>query len=336
MASLMEVIERFAPISLGLGIIVLLLGGYWLVHGSVAIARRLGVSTLVVGLTVVAIGTSSPELFFNVIAATSGHTELSFGNVMGSNIANIGLILGISAVAAPLAVHGRVINKELPWLIGVSVAIVPLALLRLGTSKHGFHWVDGLLMLVVFAVFLRIWYRMGRREAAADPMLRELSQETKAGPLPSIPAAVAFVVAGLVLLLAGGKLSETGAVTVARWIGFSDALIGLTVVAIATSLPELITSIMAVRKGHTDLAVGNVVGSNFCNLLLVLGATATIADVPVPEWGWFDLSMMIAITLALLLLAKTGRHSITRRRGVALLVAYVAYIAFGVARELWL
>ncbi len=123
MTSLMDVIVRFAPISGIVGIFVLLLGGHWLVRGSVAIARRAGVSTLVVGLTVVAIGTSSPELFFNVIAATSGHTELSFGNVMGSNIANVGLILGISAVAAPLAVHGRVINKELPWLVFVSVAM---------------------------------------------------------------------------------------------------------------------------------------------------------------------------------------------------------------------
>ncbi len=334
MTSLMEVIERFAPISLFVGILALVLGGYWLVHGSVAIARRLGVSSLVVGLTVVAIGTSSPELFFNVIAATSGHTELSFGNVMGSNLANIGLVLGLSAVWAPLAVHGRVINKELPWLVFVSVAMVGLALIPLGA--HGFHRFEGVVMLVVFTLFLVIWYRMGRREAAADPMLRELSQETKAGPLPSIPAAVAFVVAGLVLLLAGGKLSETGAVTVARWIGFSDALIGLTVAAIATSLPELITSIMAVRKGHTDLAVGNVVGSNFCNLLLVLGATATIADVPVPEWGWFDLTMMIVITMVLLLFAKTHHHSITRWEGVVLVVLYVGYIAFGVARELWL
>ncbi len=330
MASLMEVIERFAPISLGLGIIVLLLGGHWLVHGSVAIARRAGISTLVVGLTVVAIGTSSPELFFNVIAATSGHTELSFGNVMGSNIANIGLILGISAVAAPLAVHGRVINKELPWLVLVSVAMVGLALIPLGA--HGFHRFEGVVMLAIFILLLGIWVRMGRREPA-EPVFEELSEETGAGPLPSIPAAVAFVVAGLALLLAGGKLSETGAVTLARWLGWSDALIGLTIVAFATSLPELATSIMAVRKGHTDLAVGNVVGSNFCNLLLVLGATATIADVPVPEWGWFDLTMMIVITLVLLLFAMTHRHCITRWGGVWLLVLYVGYMTFGVLRE---
>ena len=187
-------------------------------------------------------------------------------------------------------------------------------------------------MLVVFILLLWIWVRMGRREPA-EPIFEELSEETGAGPLPSIPAAVAFVVAGLALLLAGGKLSETGAVAVARWLGLSDALIGLTIVACATSLPELATSIMAVRKGHTDLAVGNVVGSNFCNLLLVLGATATIADVPVPEWGWFDLSMMIIITLVLLLFAKTQRHSITRWKGVALLVAYAAYMTFGVLRE---
>ncbi|MHC4107775.1 MAG: sodium:calcium antiporter, partial [Planctomycetota bacterium] len=160
--------------------------------------------------------------------------------------------------------------------------------------------------------------------------------------LPSMPAAVVLVVAGFALLLGGGKLSETGAVAVAKWAGLSDALIGLTIVAFATSLPELATSLAAVRKNHADLAVGNVVGSNLCNLLLVLGATATIKPVPVPalgssvlqQSGWFDLGMMIVITFILLVFAKT--HSITRRKGVFLLACYGIYMAFGVAREIWL
>jgi len=320
---------------LAVGIAVLLLGGQALVTGSVTVARRLGISTLVVGLTIVAMGTSAPELFFNVIAARAGHTELSFGNIIGSNIANIGLVLGLAALYRPLDVHGRVVKKELPWLVVVSFAMLGLAFLPFGDppDRAAFSWIDGAIMLVCFGVFMVSWYRMGRREAA-DPYMRELGAEAEAETLGSLTGAVFLVLIGLACLVAGGELTKQGAVRIAEMLGLSEALIGLTIVAFATSLPELVTAIIACRKGHDDLAVGNVVGSNVFNLLLVLGVTALVAPIVLPtKHGWQDLVVMIGITCVLMLMAFSHRK-ITRWEGVVLLAGYVAYMGWAVGREI--
>jgi len=317
------------------GMALLLVGGHWLVLGSVTIARRLGVSTLVIGLTLVAGGTSSPELFFNVIAAAGGHSELSFGNIIGSNIANIGLILGITALITPLAVHGAVVKKELPWLIVVTVAVLLLAVAppAIEASRGGFGRIDGVLMLLVFTVFMVSWYRMGRRDAA-DRLVKEVGEEAEADTQSSVALASLLFVAGLVFLLAGAKVTETASVSIARWLGMSDALIGLTIVAIATSLPELTTAVVACRKGHHDLAVGTIVGSNLFNLLLVLGVTSTVAPVLRPEFGLHDLIAMTVITLLLLPMAITHRKRISRTEGGLLLVLYLGYMTHSVLREL--
>ncbi|MHC4108678.1 MAG: calcium/sodium antiporter, partial [Planctomycetota bacterium] len=323
--------------ALAVGVIALLLGGHWLVTGSVTIARRLGVSTLVVGLTIVAMGTSAPELFFNVIAAHSGHVELSFGNIIGSNIANIGLVLGVAALYRPLDVHGRVINKELPWLVIVSIAMFGFVLLPVGepAGSAAFSRFDGAIMLAWFVVFFASWYRMGRREAA-DPLMRELGAEAEAETLGSLTGAVFVVVLGLACLVGGGELTKEGAVAIAEMLGWSEALIGLTIVAFATSLPELVTAIIACRKGHDDLAVGNVVGSNVFNLLLVLGLTAIVAPVVLPgdKQGWQDLIVMLGITCVLMLMAFSHRR-IARWEGALLLGMYFAYMTWGVAREVY-
>ena len=315
------------------GIVLLLLGGHWLVTASVTIARRLGVSTLVVGLTIVAMGTSAPELAFNLIAALGNHGELSFGNIIGSNIANIGLVLGVTAVFRPLAVHGRIVSKELPWLLAVSVAMYLLALPMFAgeAGVFGFGRIDSGVMLAWFGLFFVGWYRMGRRERA-DPLVRELGAEAEAETLTSTPGAAVLLLVGLVCLVGGGKLSEEGAVAIAEWLGLSEALIGLTIVAIATSLPELTTAIISVRKGHDDLAVGNVVGSNVFNLLLVLGLTTLVAPIALPAAGMHDLSAMVVITCLLMLMALT-RHKISRWEGALLLALYVAYMSYGVLRE---
>jgi cation:H+ antiporter len=314
------------------GLLVLLAGGHWLVNGSVAIARRFGISTLLVGLTIVAMGTSAPELAFNVIAALSNHADLSFGNVIGSNIANIGLILGVSALYRPLNVHGHVINKELPWLLVVSALMfvfvmkVPFA----GETAYGFSRYDGGAMLLLFALFMIGWIRMGRRETA-DPLTAQLRAEAEAAG--SFPGAVLLVLLGLACLVGGGKLGELGAVHLARWLGLSQAVIGLTIVAFATSLPELVTGIIACRKGHDDLAVGNVVGSNMFNLLLVLGLTAVVAPVPLPTaHGWQDLGVMMAITIVLAFMSFS-RRTISRGEGATLLLLYLGYMAWSVIRE---
>ncbi len=336
---MLDALDRFAehPVAamlfLAAGIALLLAGGHGLVNGSVAIARRLGVSTLWIGLTLVAFGTSSPELAFNIIAAVNDHPELSFGNVVGSNIANFGLVLGIAALLKPLAVHGRVVRRELPWLIVVSFAVMTLALAPPGPGGKGFGRLDGALLLAGFAWFMLGWSRLGRREAA-DPLIRELGEEAATEKGPSTRLAWLFVVGGLVGLVLGGKLSETGAVGIARWAGLSEALIGLTIVAVATSLPELTASVIACRKGHDDLAIGNLVGSNFFNLLLVLGATALVAPVSLPAGtGLADLIAMNVITLLLLPVAMSNRFTVTRPEGGLLLGLYLVYMAWRVVRE---
>ncbi|MHC5008521.1 MAG: calcium/sodium antiporter [Planctomycetota bacterium] len=321
---------------LAVGIIVLLLGGQGLVTGSVTIARRLGVSTLVVGLTIVAMGTSAPELAFNVIAAKAGHGELSFGNIIGSNIANIGLVLGVAALYGPLDVHGRVVKKELPLLLLVSMGMFAFVLFPIGDRELGpaFGKYDGWIMLGGFALFFAGWFRVGLREAT-DPLMRELRAEAEAETLGSLTGAVFLVLIGLAFLVIGGELTKEGAVAIAEMLGLSQALIGLTIVAFATSLPELVTAVIACRKGHDDLAVGNVVGSNVFNLLLVLGLTAVVAPVALPggRRGWQDLIVMLGITCVLMLMAFSHRR-IARWEGAVLLAMYIAYMTWSVIREL--
>jgi cation:H+ antiporter len=326
---------------LAVGIALLLLGGQGLVTGSVTVARRLGVSTLVVGLTIVAMGTSAPELAFNVIAAKDGHGELSFGNIIGSNIANIGLVLGLAALYRPLTVHGTVIKKELPLLLVVSLGMLALAWFPIRDPEPGlaFSNAAGWIMLGCFALFFANWLWMGLRDPA-EPVMRGLSAEAEAETLGSLPGALLLVLVGLACLIGGGELSKEGAVAIAGMLGLSKALIGLTIVAFATSLPELVTAIIACRKGHDDLAVGNVVGSNVFNVLLVLGLTAVLARVVLPEsmrgWrsqGWHDLIVMLGITCVLMLMAFSHRK-IARWEGGLLLAMYLAYMSWGVAREL--
>lgn len=317
---------------LAFGILILLAGGHGLVAGAVTIARRLGVSTLVVGLTIVAMGTSAPELAFNVIAARGGHPELSFGNIVGSNIANIGLVLGLTALLTPLVVAGRVVTKELPWLVVVSIVAGLVTLLPWGPPGGGFGPVGGGVMLLWFGVFMVMWYRMGRSDRN-DPLVKGLGAEAEADTIGSMKVAVALVIVGLVGLVVGGQFAEKGAVGVARAMGLSEALIGLTIVAVATSLPELVTALVAVRKGHHDLAVGNIVGSNLFNLLLVLGTTAVITPVPRPVHGMSDLIAMTVITVLLWFMALTHKLKVTRAEGAVLVLGYVGYMAWSVLRE---
>ncbi|MHC4947656.1 MAG: calcium/sodium antiporter [Planctomycetota bacterium] len=319
------------------GIVLLLKGADWLVDGAVAIARRWGVSVLLIGLTIVAFGTSAPELAVNVIAAVNGNADLSFGNIVGSNIANIGLVVGLGALVAPLAVHGRVIKIELPWLVVISFAMLAMAYIptELGADAKrvpGFSPVDGGVMLVAFLGFCLFWYRMGKRDAR-DPLAIEAREQAQQQPGNQSIRSWSLVLLGLAGLVAGGKGTEYTAVGFAERAECSKTLIGLTIVAVATSLPEVFTVLAAARKGHTDLAVGNVVGSNVFNILLVLAVTAVIAGVPLPAYGLQDLLMMLAMTGLLLAVAWTRRRIVGRLEGVVLLLVYAAYMAWSVWRE---
>jgi len=328
------------PISLTLGIVLLILGGNWLVDGAVRAARRFGVSTLLIGLTIVAFGTSSPELAFNLTAALNGNGELSFGNVVGSNIANIALVLGLAALVSPLVVHGRVVKKELPLLIIVSAGMLALAwlpLTRLPSDdgpRCAFTAPDGCAFLAVFLLFIWLWYRMAKVDRA-DPLASDVDSETASPRPPSLAAAIFLFLIGFAALVVGGKLTQIGAVAFAEFLNLSQALIGFTIVAVATSLPEVATSLIACKKGHNDLAIGNVVGSNLFNILFVLGLTALLAPVPVPlHRGWTDLAVMLGLTVMLLSILFANHRQILKWEGALLFLCYIAYIVASTIREL--
>ncbi len=331
----LDLAARLAPLSFIVGVLMLLAGGHWLVEGSVAIARRLGMSTLLIGLTIVACGTSAPELFFNVAAAISGQGDLSFGNVVGSNIANLGLVLGAAAFVAPLAVHRSVLRRDLPILLAASALLPLLAWLpasRPGPDNSGFGWIDGIILLACFLGVLGAWIVSALRGGAEVPV--DVSEVDQA-PERSLGVAAGLFAAGLAMLVIGGKGAEIGATGIAEAAGLSPGVIGLTIVAVATSLPEVVTSVVAVRRGHADLAVGNVVGSNLFNILFVLGTTTLFGTVRVPEGGWTDLTVMLVLTALLVPFAATNGRQVLRWQGAVLLTGWAAAMAWSVIREVF-
>jgi len=325
-----------SPVTFLAGVLLLLLGGSWLVEGSVRIARRLKISPLIIGLTIVAFGTSAPELAFNLIAALSGNASLSFGNVIGSNIANIGLVLGLTALIRAVPISKHVERVEFPLLMGVTLLAALLALLPLAHAplpgeeslRFGYGRVEAPILLICFAGFCTMWVRSARR---GNPEASSAIELPDTSPRPGLPVAVAMTIGGLLILLVGGKAAEVGAIGLATAAGLSPSFIGLSIVAVATSLPEIVTSIIAARRGQPELAIGNVIGSNLFNLLLVMGVTSLIVPVPVPPMGVFDLLAMLVLTALLLPMtrrgsARAGGHNISRTSGVILITLYLAFM----------
>lgn len=306
-----------------LGLILLLAGGDLLVRGAAALARQLGISPLVVGLTVVAFGTSAPELAVNVTAALRGSGGLSFGNVIGSNLANIGLVVGLAALLRPLHIQTSVIRRELPMmLLATAVAFVfALDSLFAGGAPSRYERGDGIVLLLLMSVF--IYY------TAVDVFRQRKSGQGEVGLAPSgwsIPVSLALVAAGLVGLLAGARFTVHGAEGIARALGVSEAVIGLSLVAIGTSLPELAASLIAAWRGQTGIAIGNVIGSNLFNLLLVLGTTATIRPIPVPAGGNVDLAVLSVLSVLFWVVCATRERFIIRAEGAFLLALYLLYL----------
>lgn len=303
------------------GFVLLVGGAELMVRGASQLATDLGISPLVVGLTVVAFGTSSPELAVSVLSAHSGQAGIALGNVIGSNICNILLILGLSALVAPLVVSRQVVRLEVPIMIGVSILLVLFALDGVIGRLDGFLFFAGVVIYTVWTI------RRSRRET------REQSQPEDAQPMGSRSGRgmqTLQIVGGLVLLGVGSKWLVDGAVSVAAFFGVSDLVIGLTVVAIGTSLPELATSVLACLRGQRDIAVGNVVGSNIFNILVVLGLTAIFAPagVPVPASALtFDLPVMLAVAIACLPVLFS-KHLIARWEGGLFFAYYLAYTLF--------
>ncbi len=291
-----------------LGLAGLFLGGEALVRGAVGIAHRLAMPPLLIGLTVVGFGTSTPELLVSVDSALRGVPDIAIGNVVGSNIGNILLILGLSAVIWPIRVSGTTLRRDSAVMVAAALALIPVFWLgAMGRSA-------GLVLVIALAAYLAWAYIQQGTGAPGDT----------AAPRP-IWQSFLWVVVGLAALMLGARFLVDGAVAIARTAGISEAFIGLTIVAIGTSLPELATSLIAAFRRQSEIAIGNIVGSNIFNVLGILGVTALIAPIPVaPRFLTFDLPVMIAASLVLAALLM--RASMGRLVGIALLVSYAVYV----------
>lgn len=313
------------------GGLLLYLGAEWFVRGASSLALALRVPQVLVGLTVVAYGTSAPEIIVGIQAAGAGHGEVALGNVIGSNIANIGLILGIAALITPARVDGLLRRRELPVLV-LSAAAVPLLLLdgRVSVLEAA--------LLLLLALSYTAWMVRASRNAASLAIAKEelklVSETADAAGAPktvSLWSAGAAAVIGLAVLLVGGHLFVDSAISIARTLGMSERLVGVTVVAIGTSLPELVTSIVAARRGHSELAVGNVVGSNIFNALLCLGAAAIAGQVGAPMQSLgTDLVALGVLTVLAAVFIRTER-TISRLEGGTVLLLYVGYMFVSIA-----
>jgi cation:H+ antiporter len=303
-----------------IGIVGLYFGGDVLVTHASRLARSLGISPMVVGLTVVAFGTSAPELAATLAAAFRGAPELALANVTGSNIANVGLILGATALFYPLATEWSFLRREVPWLLGVTVLAIPLA------YDGALGRFEGALLFAVLVTFLVVMFRQGGAPGAGVPHA-DGDASSGAAAASRTWRSAAWVVGGIALLALAAQALVAGATTLALAWGVPERVIGLTLVAVGTSLPELASSLVAALKRETDIILGNVVGSNLFNLLAVLGTAALVHPIAVPTAGVrVDLWVMLAFSIAVVPLLLWRGPRLGRKRGGILLVAYVAYV----------
>ena len=299
-----------------LGLVFLYFGAEALVKGSSSLGLRLGLSPLVVGLTIVAFGTSTPELAVSLNAANLGQTDIAVGNVVGSNIANIGLILGLSVLVRPLHIDLKLIRIDVPIMIGVSILLCLLLIDNQLGLIEGALLITGLFIFTIFSVV------EARQARLPEPEESEIVLAARWGGWLQ---EVLLIAGGLVMLIIGGRVLVNGAVQIALLAGVSEAVIGLTIVAVGTSLPELATSVLAAARNMSDISVGNIVGSNIFNTMGVLGASALMAPLPLGNVTWGDLGVMLAFTIVLLPLMRAG-FLLKRRDGIILLVSYLIYI----------
>lgn len=292
------------------GILMLCYGGNCLVNGGESIARRMGISSLVIGMTVVAYGTSTPELAAS-IAAAGDHGDIILGNIVGSNIANIGLVIGVSTLLVTLVISRRTILREIPIMVGFSVLLVVLSI------DGEISQVDGIILMLILGGFTIYTIRRSRRDVQPD------TDDSK--PKQSNLKSFGLLGIGVGLLYVGAILTVDNAVAIAEMFQIPEMIIGVTVIAIGTSLPELITSILAIRKGQIDIGVGNIIGSNIYNILMIMGVSATIAGIHVAPTIFQDYVIMIMFSMALFVSIKSGK--LDYRVGMGLVAGYVAYIA---------
>ena len=310
------------PILLGLflvvGLVLLVKGADWLVDGASKLAKRLGVTDLVIGLTIVAFGTSMPEFVVNMVSVADGATDLAITNILGSNIINTLVILGCSALVCPLVAQRSTVRLDIPLNIVAGVLVLVFVFITSPMEPKGLSRVEGLALLVVFAAYL--FYTLYTAKADA-------TTTTESTPFP-LWKCVVLILAGLVGLVVGGEMIVKSAVAIARYCGVAESVIGLTIVALGTSLPELATSVVAAFKHNNDIAIGNVVGSNIFNVFFILGTSAIIKHLPVYPGIEIDAALVAVSALAVWLLLCNKNRSINRWGGVLLLVLYAGYLTY--------
>lgn len=312
-----------------LGFVVVIKGADLFVQGAGSIARKMGVTPFVVGLTIVAIGTSAPEFFVNVIAAWNGSTELAVGNVLGSNIVNILLALGIAACVGHVSIKKQTVWREIPFALLSCFVIIFLGMDAFFTGESGGGSVitrgDGLVLLSFFVIFMVYTFGLTKAEENDE-------EESQIDMYPWMQSAL-YTVGGIVGLVVGGRLVVEHAIDIATFLGWSENLIGLTIVAMGTSLPEIVTSIVAVRKGQADLVVGGVIGSTIFNAFFILGSTAFVSELTFGEDNIFDAGFLMIISIILFISMFLGRrHVLERSQGILFIFLYIGYIGYALAR----
>lgn len=294
-----------------IGFILLVKGSDFFVDGAAGIAARLGIPQLIIGLTIVAMGTSAPEAAVSITAAISGNADITIGNIVGSNILNIFIILGLSSVIVPIAVAKSTVLFEIPYMI-----ICSILLLILGYDKK-INFLDGVILWIAFIIYLIYLFRNAKKNKEKDPE----------GQYASSIRQIVSIAGGLIAIILGSKIAVYGASEIARIVGISERFIGLTIVALGTSLPELFTSVTAAKKGNADIAIGNIVGSNIFNILFVVGTTSLITTVPFDTKFIVD-SFVVILSGVLLLSCVCLNKRLSRRGGIIMLLCYLAYFIY--------
>lgn len=294
-----------------IGFVLLIKGADTFVDGSSGIAAKFGIPQLVIGLTIVAMGTSSPEAAVSISAALKGSAEITIGNIVGSNILNILIILGISSVIVPLAVAKSTMRYEIPFMIVITVLILVTGL------NGSIGIVEGIILLSAFAAYLTYLFIMAKND---------MKQEDSPKDISTVKAAL-FIILGLAMIVLGSNFTVDAASAIALSLGLSERFIGLTIVALGTSLPELCTSVSAARKGNADIAIGNIVGSNIFNILFIVGLSALITEVPFARNFIFDTIIAAAAAVMLLICCLWGKGKLKRSAGILMLIGYAVYFA---------
>lgn len=309
----MEIIEILKSIILlVIGFTMLVKGADWFVDGAAGIAARFGIPQLVIGLTIVAMGTSAPEAAVSITAALKGNAGITIGNVLGSNILNVLIILGLTALIRPVAVKNSTVKYEIPFMIGVSVLLLALGLTG---NKVGFQ--EGLVLWAAFIIYLIYLFRMAKQGGDDGEDI----------PKRSLPMQILGLIVGMGLIIWGSDVSVDSASQIARIFGMTERFIGLTIVALGTSLPELVTSVMAARKGNADIAVGNIVGSNIFNILFVVGCTVMITPVAFAENFFID-GIVTILSAVLLWFFVFVNKRLDRKEGAVMLLVYLGYFVY--------